>query len=118
MTTYDFDLALARHAIWMTRLKLYVLGIGEQGLTAELAADSAACELGQWLLDGGRQYAALPGFSVLVEEHNRFHKVAGEVVRCQRAGETKQAMAILEEVLPEAAVCVAQALVELRKMQQ
>ncbi|RTL55776.1 MAG: hypothetical protein EKK46_06025 [Rhodocyclaceae bacterium] len=118
MTTYDFDLALARHAIWMTRLKLYVLGIGEQGLTAELAADSTACELGQWLLDGGRQYAASPGFSALLAAHDHFHAVAGEVVRLHRAGDATEAVAVLEQVLPEATDRVTQALVELRKLQQ
>lgn len=116
MTSYDFDLALARHAMWLTRLKLYTLGVGEQDLTPAKAGDSSACELGAWLQGEGARYRAVPGFSALTEAHDRFHDLAAEVVRLHRQGDETEVRMVLEEILPAASEDVTLALQQLRDL--
>jgi len=117
MSSYDFDLALARHAMWMTRLKLFTMGVGEEDLTPEKAADSSICELGAWIAEAGNQYQSLPGFAQLVEAHRHFHEKAGEIVRLHRAGDETEISMLLEEVLPQASENVSLALQKLRSSQ-
>lgn len=116
MTSYDFDLALARHTMWLSRLKLFTLGVGERDLTPEKAGDSGACELGAWLRGEGARYRDLPGFDALVEAHDRFHDLAAEVVRLHRLGDETEVRMLVEEVLPPASEDVALALRKLRNL--
>lgn len=117
MSSYDFDLALARHAMWLTRLKLYTMGVADAELTPELAANSTRCELGTWMAEVGAEVRALPGFELLEQAHQHFHHVAGEVVRLHQAGDESEVRMLLEEVLPRASEEVSLTLQQLRDRQ-
>lgn len=114
MSTYDFDLALAQHAMWVTRLKLFTMGIGETGLTPAQAADHAACELGRWLGQAPEACKALPQYQRLVEIHAHFHDLAGQVVELAQKGDGAEVDLLLGTTLPEASNAVSQLLLQLR----
>lgn len=114
MTTYDFDLALARHTMWVTRLKLHTMGVGEADLTPEAAGDDTLCELGRWLTQEGHRYRTLPNFDLLVATHRHFHELAAEVVRQHQRGDETETRCLLEKRLPEVSVEVTRLLQQLR----
>ena len=116
MSTYDFDLALAQHAMWVTRLKLFTMGVGEQGLTPVLAADDSACELGRWLAQAPEACKALPQYQRLVEVHAHFHDLAGQVVEMAQKGDGAEVDLLLGTTLPEASNAVSQLLLQLRAL--
>ena len=117
MTTYDFDLALAKHAMWLTRLKLHTMGVGEPDLTPEKAGDAGVCDLGRWIAAEGAQYHALPGFDLLSAAHRRFHELAAETVRQHQRGDETETRFLLEQLLPEASSEITRILQQLRDNQ-
>ena len=56
-----------------------------------------ACELGQWLSsEGADLYGKLPEFSQLIDSHEAFHKLAGEMIAAIRSGDEKKAVELEE----------------------
>jgi len=55
------------------------------------------CELGHWLsAEGSELYNTLPEFNKLIDSHEAFHKLAGELVAAIRAGDEKKAVEVQE----------------------
>lgn len=81
----NFDQAIAAHAQWKTRLAAY-LDRPDGSLNAASVGQSGGCRLGKWLEGEGRKYAQYPGFLQLAEDHARFHRAAGDVIRRADAG--------------------------------
>ena len=116
MSTYDFDLALAQHAMWVTRLKLFTMGVGEQGLTPEVAGDATACSVGQWLAGVPESCKSLSQYQQLVEVHAEFHALARQVVDLVQKGDSAEVDLLLSTTLPEASNAVSQLLLHLRSL--
>jgi hypothetical protein len=59
-----------------------------------------ACELGQWLSsEGSGLYSGMPEFSQLVDSHELFHKLAGELIAAIQSGEEKKAVEVEEDFI-------------------
>ena len=58
------------------------------------------CELGHWLsTEGSELYKALPEFNELIDSHEAFHKLAGELVAAIQAGDERKAVEVQEDFI-------------------
>jgi len=58
------------------------------------------CELGQWLSsEGPGLYKETPEFSQLVDSHELFHKLAGELIEAIQTGEENKAVEVKEDFI-------------------
>ena len=58
------------------------------------------CELGQWLGSEGQElYKEIPEFSQLVDSHELFHKLAGELIEAIQSGKEIKAVEVEEEFI-------------------
>jgi hypothetical protein len=96
MSSLDIDLAIAGHKIWRNRLRYFIDGIDQDGITVERAADHTGCSLGLWIYGSGVQYNFFDTYGELVAEHQAFHEIAAEIMRLQLAGNQLEAEKLLE----------------------
>lgn len=76
----DFNKAIEVHTHWKSRLKSY-LSKPDKSLNADVVSQDSECDLGKWIHGEGRAHSGLPEFSILVKDHARFHRAAGEIIR-------------------------------------
>lgn len=81
----NFDDAIRIHTQWKMKLSNYIAK-PDRSLDSALVATDNQCELGKWLHGDGRKYAAIPEFTALITEHQRFHRAASEVVKKADSG--------------------------------
>lgn len=82
----NFDEAISAHSQWKSKLVAYIAK-PDGTLEAGIVSLDNRCPLGQWIYGEGAQHSGLPEFTKLRTEHNRFHKIAGDVVRKAAAGQ-------------------------------
>jgi Chemoreceptor zinc-binding domain len=75
----NFDDAVKAHSDWKMKLTKYINHPDHSLKPAEVRVDNR-CTLGQWIYGEGTKHAALPEFSKLRSEHQRFHKAAAAVI--------------------------------------
>ena len=75
----NFDEAIQVHAAWKVVLSNYLRRIDGTLKAAEARVDNR-CALGRWLYGEGRKYASTAEYQILIGEHARFHRAAGEVI--------------------------------------
>lgn len=81
----DYNQAINAHFLWKFKLAAY-LAKPDRSLDANALAAEHECALCQWIESEGKKHAGTPDFARLVEEHARFHAVAGEIVRQADSG--------------------------------
>jgi hypothetical protein len=86
----NLDTAVAAHAEWKTKLRVYI-GKHDHSLEAGKVGADDGCELGKWMKGEGGKYASLPDFVALKAEHAKFHKAAAAVVAAVNANELQKA---------------------------
>lgn len=82
--------AVAAHTKWRTRLRQVLDGHGEK-LDPDNVGKDNACDLGKWIYGDGAQYAKLPEFRQLKEQHAKFHRCACEVLKKSMSGDKQSA---------------------------
>lgn len=91
----DFYAAIQAHVLWRIRLEAYISGTGEQ-LNPEIVGRENHCALGEWIYgSGSRAFGNHPQFPELKDAHARFHRCAGEVIRCADSGHAEKARELL-----------------------
>ena len=92
-TTNIFNAAIEAHAQWKVDLKKNV----EEGSFQDIKTivNSHACDLGSWIYGEGYRYNRLPSFESMCSAHERFHRVAAEVVCYSNTGEKEKAKKLL-----------------------
>lgn len=94
----NFLSAVEAHMRWRRRLEAYIRGVSSEHLDPEVICRDDACVLGQWIHGlGGEHYGRYPLFRELRQTHAQFHTCAGEIVRVADAGQTDEAMELLEK---------------------
>jgi hypothetical protein len=88
--------AATAHRIFAFDLERLVEGTELVQHDSNVIANAGACELGKWILDREAKYATLPHFQELCLCHQRFHEVAGEMVRKLDSGDIQGARVIEE----------------------
>jgi CBS domain-containing protein len=89
-----FNNAIETHAEWKRQLIKHVKQGERQDV--ENIANCHACELGQWIDGEGSRYGSLPSFVAMQSAHEKFHKVAAEIVAHSNAGEQEKAIDLLK----------------------
>ena len=90
----DIDAAIDAHRQWKVRLRAALEN--RLQLNAEQIACDDACVLGQWIYGrDGQRMSSAPGFVTLLEQHQAFHRAAGEVARRINAGQMGDAQRLL-----------------------
>lgn len=82
----NFDNAISAHAGWKLKLSKYIAKPDGSLKCSEVSSDRN-CELGKWIHVSGNQYAGMPEYSTLKQEHARFHKAAGNIIGKADQGE-------------------------------
>ena len=90
----NFDEAIQVHADWKIRLSTY-LRKNDGSLKAAEARVDNRCALGRWLYGEGKKYSSEAEYQILVGEHARFHRAAGEVVDKANSGQETNVESIL-----------------------
>ena len=86
----DFDSAIKAHQQWRIKLRNAILK--NEKLDAATIRRDDCCAVGKWIYGaGGRQWGNLPLFSVLVEQHKKFHQEAGHIAELVNAGKMEEA---------------------------
>ncbi len=81
----NFEEAIKTHADWKTKLSHYLQHPDHSLKAVDVSVDTK-CALGQWIYGEGSKHAALPEYSKLKSEHQRFHKAAAGVITKADAG--------------------------------
>jgi hypothetical protein len=82
----NFDEAISAHAEWKMKLANY-LRHPDGSLDPTVASADNKCPLGQWIMGEGVKHSKLPEYAKLRNEHTRFHKAVGEVIRKAASGQ-------------------------------
>lgn len=85
----DFSQAIAAHAEWKIKLRLYLNGQGH--LDPATICQDNQCVLGQWIYGEGTQFAHLSEYENLKATHAHFHRCAAGVVELIDRGDTNTA---------------------------
>ncbi len=91
----NFDEAIAAHAQWKVRLRVYLGDPGKGELNPVEIERDDRCDLGKWIHGEGTAFAGDAAFVTLREAHHQFHRVAADVVRKAIAKQLLEAEAIL-----------------------
>lgn len=86
----DFNGAIAAHSAWKNKLRRYITH-PDHSLNAATVSHADGCDLGKWMKNEGSGYATNETFVELKKEHERFHKLASELVRRADAGQQVEA---------------------------
>ena len=108
--------ALVNHLDWKVRLRTALAE--RRAVDFEVASDHEHCTLGEWLKgEAATRFGHLASYQACCELHERFHREAGQVVRCineQRAAEA-QAMLGMTGAFSTASTALIEALKRLRQ---
>lgn len=82
----NIDEVIKAHVAWKTKLSRY-LACPDRSINAADIATDRKCELGRWLHGEGSQFASLPEFAALKQDHAKFHAAAAAIVTKADRGE-------------------------------
>lgn len=85
----DFNQAIAAHAEWKIKLRLYLNGQGD--LNPHVICQDNQCVLGKWIYGEGAGFSYLPEFDHLRHTHAQFHKCAAGIVDKINRGDRESA---------------------------
>jgi methyl-accepting chemotaxis protein len=85
----DVDAIIDGHRQWKVKLR-NAIESGDKVDAATLSRDDC-CALGKWIYADGQRLSGRASFTALVNNHARFHKVAGEVGQLINAGRNEEA---------------------------
>lgn len=88
-----FNMAIETHVQWKLEFKKNL----EEGSGQDIKTimNCHACDLGSWIYGEGYRYNRLPSFESMCTAHERFHRIAAEVVRYSNAGDKEKAKNLL-----------------------
>lgn len=90
----NFDEAIKAHSDWKMKLNRYIAN-PDKSIDIQTLSKDNACALGQWLYGEGKAYNKLPEYNELLQEHAKFHKAAGDIVRrCDHGEEVKAELSL------------------------
>lgn len=77
----NFDEAISAHNRWKLRLRLFLKGAADPGITTETAHRDDQCELGKWIQGQGQlEFGSDTDFGLLKCHHHDFHQEVGKIV--------------------------------------
>jgi len=111
----NFDDAVKAHSEWKSKLSRYIEHPDHSLKPSEVTIDTN-CALGKWIESDGRKHAALPEFTRLKAEHQRFHKAAAGIITKVDAGadETKEVALGAKSEFSEASAAVVTAIMAMK----
>ncbi|MBI5462627.1 MAG: CZB domain-containing protein [Gammaproteobacteria bacterium] len=81
--------AIAAHGLWKQKFRDFMAGTLD--LDASVVQQNNQCQFGKWLESQGHKRLNNLDFSEIDQLHTEFHKVAAEVIRKKKAGQTQVA---------------------------
>lgn len=111
----NFEDAISAHIKWKVRLSRFIDGTGMETLDSTAVGRDDLCDLGKWIYGEGAKYATLRHYRNLVEEHAKFHRCAGDVVRKVECGDVAGARTALGGAFVAASKDTVAAIMELKR---
>ena len=87
----EINAAIKAHGAWKGRLRIAALKKDTTLPVADICRDDR-CQFGQWLKALPRDTATRPEVVEIRRGHAEFHRMAGEIAKMIRKGETQQAL--------------------------
>lgn len=81
--------AIAAHGQWKVKFRDFMAGKLE--LDANVVQQNNQCQFGKWLESQGHKLLKKGDYDEINQLHTEFHKVAAEVIRKKKAGQTQAA---------------------------
>jgi hypothetical protein len=115
----DLNVAIDSHLNWKNRLESLINENSKEKLNPDVICLDNKCELGRWLYGiGGKKLSKHPEFTLLIEQHKKFHYHAGEIVKAILDNNHKFAKNILETKYAQATSQIILILKRLKKIQE
>lgn len=74
------------HRQWKAKARAFIYGF-DVGVDATKATDPKACELGQWIYNGGQVYSHNSDFQALESMHKEMHAHIGRIIKLTEIGD-------------------------------
>lgn len=98
LSEIDIDAAIAAHQSWKRRLDNYLADESQEKISPEIVCSGNNCILGKWLQGSGQaKLGKHQSFSMLLEQHKRFHIEAAKVVRLTHDRKYAEAAEVLNK---------------------
>lgn len=92
----NFKTAIDAHMKWKIRLESYISGTSNEDLKVDVVCRDDQCPLGKWIYDkGGEKFGFSETFYEMKTHHAHFHRCAGIVLSAAQAGDTSNAIRLL-----------------------
>jgi methyl-accepting chemotaxis protein len=98
-TVFNFDLIVLLHRNWLVQLRAY-LDDRRETLTVT-PNDYVKCDLGKWIYGDGKQFENNEYYRLLEKQHQRFHKLAGEIFNEKNSGNKVKAEELYKAIMEE-----------------
>ncbi|MDE2076071.1 MAG: PAS domain-containing protein [Burkholderiales bacterium] len=95
---FDFSQAIAAHSQW--KIKLRNAAENSEPLDVATISRDDCCPLGKWIHGEGKRWGHVPSFTALQSRHKTFHLNVGKVAEVSNAGNSRQALQMLEGGTP------------------
>ena len=82
----NFDDAVKAHVTWKSKLQAYIAK-PDKSLDSNKVSKDDECDLGKWLRGEGAKFSGHMPYKLLVTEHAKFHRAAGDIIRRADAGQ-------------------------------
>jgi methyl-accepting chemotaxis protein len=98
-TVFNFDLIVLMHRNWLVQLRAYLDDRKETIITTP--HDYAKCDLGKWIYGEGKRFENNEYYKLLEKQHQRFHKLAGEICNEKNNGNKTKAEELYKAIMGE-----------------
>lgn len=92
----SYDEVFEAHLSWKGRLRLFALGLNEEGFKSHEVANGEFCRFGKWM-SSHKDLVPAALWEKTQESHLRFHKCASQIVELVQSGKKQLALQILDQ---------------------
>jgi methyl-accepting chemotaxis protein len=94
---FNYGLILLMHRNWLIQLRAF-LDDRKDNLKAT-SEDHLKCDLGKWIYGDGKRFQNNKTYIELEKDHQKFHQLAGEIIKTQSEGNTVKAEELYQNLM-------------------
>lgn len=95
-TNFTYDQILEAHLSWKGRLRLFAIGLNEEGFKPAEVANGEFCRFGKWL-SANKEQLPQELWESTSRAHLKFHSLASLIVELVHQGKQKEALTLLDQ---------------------
>lgn len=87
------------HRTFALHIEYTIQGFEETTLSPSVVGDAKACQFGKWTICASQKLRAIPKFEALLEVHDQFHRLAGQLIQMHINGKHLAARALIGDLI-------------------